>query len=59
MVLARVHNGASRGVETVGDLVELVREQVPVEVERHGRGLLPEHLLHDPLGTTRRRSNPL
>jgi hypothetical protein len=47
MMSARVHDSASRGVETVGDLVELVREQVPIEVERHGRGLVSEHLLHD------------
>jgi hypothetical protein len=48
-----VHNSASRGVQTVGDLVELVREQVPIQVERHGRGLVPEHLLSEaPRATT-------
>ena len=41
-----MHNSASSSVETVGDLVELAREKVPKQVERHGRGLVPEHLLH-------------
>ena len=34
-------------VETVRNVIQLVREQVPVEVERHARGVVPEHLLDD------------
>jgi hypothetical protein len=34
-------------VESVRDGVEAVLEEVSVEVERHRRGLVPEHLLHD------------
>ena len=34
-------------VETVGNVVELVGEEVPIEVQRHPRALVPEHLLDD------------
>jgi hypothetical protein len=34
-------------VEACGDLIEPILEQVPVQIERHCRGLVPEHLLHD------------
>jgi hypothetical protein len=33
--------------ETVGDVVETIVEEVAVLVERHGRRLVSEHLLHD------------
>jgi len=36
----------SRSVQSVGYVVELVAEQVPVQVQRHRRRLVPEHLLH-------------
>ena len=35
------------GVEALGNLVEAVLEQVPVEVERHCGRLVSEHLLDD------------
>lgn len=40
-------NRARGGVQAIGDLVELVGEQVSVEVERHRRGLVSEHPLYD------------
>ena len=43
----RVHSSASVGVEMLCDMVELIGEQVPIQVERHGCGLVPEHLLHN------------
>jgi hypothetical protein len=35
------HTGGARGVHGVGDLVELVVQQVPVQVEGHGSDWWP------------------
>ena len=41
------NSSSARGtVQGVGDLVQLVGEQVPVEIQRHGGALVAEHLLH-------------
>ena len=37
----------SSGVERVGDLVEAVAEEVPIDVHRHRGARMAEHLLHD------------
>ena len=38
---------ASGGIEALCDVVEAIGIQMAIEVERHGRGLVAEHLLHD------------
>ena len=44
----RVHTSSPRGgVQTVRDVVQSVLKEVSILVERHRRGLVTEHLLHD------------
>jgi hypothetical protein len=38
---------SSDGVQAVRDVVQLVGEQVPVQVQGHARRGVPEHLLDD------------
>ena len=47
LVRKKFAGGPRRGVQTVGDVVQLGIEQVPMEIQRLGRGFVSEHLLDD------------
>jgi len=42
-----LRSGSPDDVQTIRDVVELVWEKVPVQVERHARRGVPKHLLNN------------